>query len=194
MKAVVTRNIVNIEPKGIDAFSVSNYNNYVFLSNRDTPLPIEADDRRFYVIEISNKYVENVSYFQTLFDSCTDKAAEVMFLWLANRDISKFNPRVRPYSRPKTDMKLDNLPYVHKMVIELVKGEFVNEIWNGHIAEGFLTISSNEMFTVYQSWCGANNIQFNLTRDKFGKDLSKVKEMTKYRVGAWNSWMESDLS
>lgn len=183
LKAIITRTQVNIERKGIDVISVSDYNNYIFLTNRDTPLPIEADDRRFFAFDASEKHIGDTEYFAQLAASMTTEAGEAFFQYLVQRDISQWNPRVRPVTSAKIDMKLDNLERPHQMLMQILRGEFISDIWNGRIINGMLSISTQELFTIYPQWCGVQNIPCTLTKDKFTKDINRLRPSTQYTVG-----------
>ena len=61
LKMWVTDKDLRIEIKGKDAFQVTNYFNLLIFSNNETPLQIQATDRRYTVFETSNRKLIEVA-------------------------------------------------------------------------------------------------------------------------------------
>ena len=57
---------LEIEPKGIDAYTVKNIALRIFASNEDVALPIDINDRRFLVLDVSAAHAKDVAYFDAL--------------------------------------------------------------------------------------------------------------------------------
>jgi len=92
IKNIITRTSVTIEYKGIDPFPAIDYCNYSFTTNNIKPIAITQDDRRFQIMECSDKYKGNNDYFTKLFASINDdKTIYSFYKFLMKRDISKFN-------------------------------------------------------------------------------------------------------
>jgi|CoawatStandDraft_6_1074263.scaffolds.fasta_scaffold08157_3 hypothetical protein len=106
IKNIITRTSVNIEYKGIDPFPSIDYCNYAFTTNNIKPISITKDDRRFQILECSDKYKGNNDYFTKLFASINDdKTIYSFYKFLMERDISKFNPeRDRVITEATTDL------------------------------------------------------------------------------------------
>ena len=106
IKNIITRTSVNIEYKNIDPFPSIDYCNYAFTTNNIKPISITKDDRRFQILECSDKYKGNNDYFTKLFASINDdKTIYSFYKFLMKRDISKFNPeRDRVITEATTDL------------------------------------------------------------------------------------------
>jgi len=70
LKMWVTDNDLRIEMKGVDAFNVKNYFNMLLFSNNNTPLQIQAKDRRYTVFNTKNRKLidvakEDFGYYST---------------------------------------------------------------------------------------------------------------------------------
>lgn len=106
IKNIITRTSVTIEYKGIDPFPAIDYCNYAFTTNNIKPIAITQDDRRFQIMECSDKYKGNNEYFTKLFASINDdKTIYSFYKFLMKRDISKFNPeRDRVITEATTDL------------------------------------------------------------------------------------------
>lgn len=72
LKMWVTDSDLRIEMKGIDAFNVKNYFNILIFSNHDTPLQIQAKDRRYTVFGTKNRKLINVAKEDFGYNSTAD--------------------------------------------------------------------------------------------------------------------------
>ncbi len=55
LKNLITKKEMIAEKKGIDAYKVADYSNYIFTSNNQNAFYIEPTDRRFILLELQNK-------------------------------------------------------------------------------------------------------------------------------------------
>ncbi len=124
IKDIVTRTEVTIEHKGIDPFEVQDYCNYCFTTNNIKPVAITSDDRRFQVIECSDKYKGDTEYFKKLYNYLNDKPTIYTFYkYLLKRDISDFNPEAdRVITDATTDLHTLNQEPV-EMFLDYIHGE-----------------------------------------------------------------------
>lgn len=95
LKQLITEQYLIIERKGRDPIMSRNYVHLVMATNNEWAVPMGFDDRRFGVIEVPDRYVDNVEYFAQLHDEIEHGGVEALYWELLNRDIRK--PRV-----PKT--------------------------------------------------------------------------------------------
>ena len=58
---------LTIEPKFIDAYQVENCAHYMFLSNKDVPVPIVHGDRRYDTSEVPDKYKGKEEYWKAVY-------------------------------------------------------------------------------------------------------------------------------
>ena len=92
IKNIITRTSVTIEYKGIDPFPAIDYCNYSFTTNNIKPIAVTQDDRRFQIMECSDKYKGNNEYFTKLFASINDdKTIYSFYKFLMDRPITTFN-------------------------------------------------------------------------------------------------------
>lgn len=57
IKSIITDPTFTVEPKGVNAYPVTNHVRLIMTSNDDRAAPIERDDRRFTVIDVGNRKV-----------------------------------------------------------------------------------------------------------------------------------------
>ena len=104
LKAVITERKVNIEAKGVDARLRENVVNLILVSNHFGPIKITANDRRYLILETSNKRCKDFQYFKALTAGFTRDFYNNLFTFFMNRDISKFNPRHIPDTKERQDL------------------------------------------------------------------------------------------
>jgi len=112
LKSIITQTELAVEKKGHDIYTVSDYNNYIFLTNNDWPIKVEASDRRFLLLGLDNGHANDNSYFKPLVAQLNDEAAE-HFHWLAQRDLTEWNSKDIPMTDLKKQLKVNSLaaPY-----------------------------------------------------------------------------------
>jgi len=96
LKHMVTDPITSIEGKGRDIISMNNYKRLIAASNEDWIIPRGMDDRRFIVVDVSDKYKENYEYFGPIKQELEDGGYEALMHELMTADISHYNPRDVP--------------------------------------------------------------------------------------------------
>lgn len=118
-KSMITQKNLNLEEKGMEHVKINDYNNYIILTNNDIPVNIDISDRRFFVSNVSNKYVGNYDYFdklQDLFDN--EEAIKHFYHYLINYKIPNFKPqRDIPVTERKLDIKYESLKTPIKFMV-----------------------------------------------------------------------------
>ena len=132
LKSLITDTTQKIEKKGIDAIHISNYNNFVFLSNNHNVVNVEMYDRRYLCLAASSKYANNQDYFNTLSKNMLDEEiSKIFFHYLMNRDLSNFKFRDIPLTQYKKELIYNSIPAVMKWFNDYVK-ECINDRCDDH--------------------------------------------------------------
>lgn len=121
LKSMITDNTIRIEPKGLEAYEVSDFSRYVFLSNNEWAVKVEASDRRYVCIECSNEKVSNFDYFEDLSNAMDFEGASSFFNHLANMNLTGFNIRKIPTSKLKKEIKLMSVTKIVLYIIDRVE-------------------------------------------------------------------------
>jgi len=175
IKNIITRTSVTIEYKGIDPFPSIDYCNYAFTTNNIKPIAITKDDRRFQVLECSDKYKGDVKYFTKLFNSINDdKTIYNFYKFLMNRDITKFNTeRDRVITEATTDLHELNKDPV-EMFLEYIHSEEYEK-------DGYRIKTSNlyDDFKKYMYQIGYKNV---CNMPTFGKILKNYANKFQYSI------------
>ena len=175
IKNIITRTSVNIEYKGIDPFPSIDYCNYAFTTNNIKPIAITKDDRRFQVLECSDKYKGNVKYFTKLFASINDdKTIYNFYKFLMNRDISKFNAeRDRVVTEAATDLHELNKDPV-EMFLEYIHTEEYEK-------DGY-KIKTTDLYNDFKKYMYDIGYKNVCNMPTFGKILKNYTNKFKYSI------------
>jgi hypothetical protein len=102
LKALVSEPTMMIENKGLDSRQVRNWINFIFASNEESVLPLDPDNRRYMILNVSDKYAPNTArkngtekeagdYWKALRHECDQQATKKAFLgYLMAMDLSNF--------------------------------------------------------------------------------------------------------
>lgn len=125
LKSIITRTVQTIEGKGLDERpNCPDYNDYIMFSNNDYIVRAEASDRRNVCLEASNIRVGDHDYWNAIYQDMNDDVGIHMFHYLAQRDISQYNPRKIPMTDWKRELKEKSLDPIVKSIILLIKSRF----------------------------------------------------------------------
>ncbi len=136
IKGLITEKRRTIEQKGIDAFQIDDYSNYILASNDIRATSVESGDRRHFILEPATifggtqnseeqkQYFINISGDPTGQGTATHKA-EAFAKFLYSRDISKVNLRNIPHTKEKSEqIKLNWSPVPKWWYNVLLDGRF----------------------------------------------------------------------
>lgn len=164
IKDLTTRVLMPVERKGVDAYMAEDRNSNILTSNDDWIMKLGSSDRRNLCIEASSKHVDDTNYWSQLIAVSTLDAGKHLFHYLAQVDISKFNPRVVPmteWKRLLLDLSMD--PYFKTLVdlnqqgVDRIFSKDLMALYNRHAAtkysKGFTNVQSfNCSWMKYTNW------------------------------------------
>ena len=189
LKAMVTEKFCVIEGKGKDQIAMRNFKHLILSSNEDWPVHLDRDDRRFFVLKISNKYKQDQNYFKKLHKELKTDGLQALLYDLLNEDISEFNPNVIPQSLEAFEIKMQSAPSTEKYIYEVLKiGSF--DIGKGGQSEHWRTnrdkysILTDTVFVDYKDWCEHQGIRPEI-ETALGRAIKKlIKSLDKSRSRA----------
>jgi hypothetical protein len=143
-KNCITDEFASIQLKGRDTFANEiNYNHYVVSSNNSVPFDIHRDERRFFAVRASNKYVRDNSYFNTLGESLKSPGTVRAFYdLLMTRDIS-----ARDWKNPPSTEALKEWKHSCESGVSVFLEHY--KTINPEVHE----IKSSELFASYTTFC-----------------------------------------
>lgn len=79
LKGMISEPRLSMERKGIDPIQVPNFCRFIFASNHETVIKAGNRERRYLVLELSNKYAQNTGYFNYLWSWINDNGAGYLY-------------------------------------------------------------------------------------------------------------------
>ncbi|GAC15488.1 primase-helicase family protein [Aliiglaciecola lipolytica] len=167
LKALISEKSVYLERKGFDAVEFPNYLRFIFASNHDHVLLAGIKERRYLVLEPSDKFAQDKAYFNRYFEWLDNDGAAHLLHYLQNMDISDFDPRRAPITKALQDEILANLsPQQEYLIYELsLEKPF-----------GACRVSPNDVFVRFDDFLKEKQIRFSMPqiRSIIGKLFSKL--------------------
>lgn len=96
LKTLVTEEMITIEAKGVDATASPNFVHLIMASNEEWVVPAGNHERRFFVLDVTTKHRQDVTYFKAIQDELSAGGYENLLHYLRAYDVSGFNVRALP--------------------------------------------------------------------------------------------------
>jgi len=97
LKSIISEDQVPIERKGFQTEMQRNCLHVIMASNEDWVVPANADDRRFFVLDVSDRRACDVNYFGRIDKQLEDEGGyEALLHYLMNVDLALFDARTVP--------------------------------------------------------------------------------------------------
>ena len=173
LKAIVTDEHKVIEGKGKDSITVPNFTHLILSSNEDWPVHIDRDDRRFFVLKVSDKHKEDKVYFKAIDDELKNGGLEALLFELLQEDISNFEHREFPQTDEAFGIKLMSADSCEKYIFESLKAGCFDlgnttpsEPWNKEKIR-------SSIYEDYKLWCDKEG-ESKLAHQFLGRALTKL--------------------
>ena len=174
LKSMLTGGSLVINPKGVNQYSIKNVLSWFLISNNEDCLKIEASDRRYFCLKVSEKYVGNKQYFKELAATFNQETGDSFFTYIMDRgDERDVNIRIPPMNAFKK---------------HLISGSwstslrYLFEIKDDELDEDETLITPSNLFANYKHWCSENN-QKTKSSTKFYMDIRDNIEKTRRSAG-----------
>lgn len=110
--SLITAPFMSYEGKGKDAITLNDYKRIVMTTNKAVPVNIPDSDRRFVLIRCSEDHVGDIAYWnKTYAELEKPETLEAYYDFLASRDISNFQIRLKPNTDFYKEVKQTLRPY-----------------------------------------------------------------------------------
>ncbi|MGB9507177.1 MAG: DUF5906 domain-containing protein [Candidatus Acidiferrum sp.] len=97
LKGLITDPQMPIEAKFVDLQADVNLSHVILLSNLTWVIPTDEDERRFFMVDVSDSKIGDFKYFQAIRDELDHGGKGALLYHLKHVDISQFNPRLVPH-------------------------------------------------------------------------------------------------
>jgi Family of unknown function (DUF5906) len=105
LKAIITEEMVIIEPKGLDPYPVRNTIHLLMSSNSSWVVPAGAEARRYFVLDVADHHMQDGDYFSAITRQMDNDGRPALLDLLLNRDLSDFDVRKVPQTEALADQK-----------------------------------------------------------------------------------------
>jgi hypothetical protein len=180
LKALTTEDTFQLTRKHQDTIAVKNRLRLAVASNNDWIVPVGTKGRRYFVLDVSNRYAEAKSpehkaYWEPLQAQFGDRASdEGRGAWLhdlLNMDLRGFNVRAVPDSAAKTEQKVLSLNGTKLWLYEALKeGAIDDEGWQ----ENGLTVSKDSAYERYKEFSKQRHEWKPEIKDQWSKKIHAV--------------------
>jgi len=118
LKSMVTEDVINIEQKYRDVQTVKNHINLIIASNNSWIVPAGRDERRFFVVDMSEEQKQNKLYFGEIERQMNNGGREAMMYDLMHLNYSHVDLRTIPITEAQFEQKYSSMSTVEKFWYE----------------------------------------------------------------------------
>ena len=171
LKALITEPTLMIEPKGVDAFAMPNRLKIVMSSNNEWVVPASSDERRYFVLDVSDIRKGDYAYFEKLKAAIDGEELSAFLNKLLNLDLTHFNHRNPPHTAGLNQQKLIGADSLQKFWMDcLTAGTIVNmgmDDWP-------TSVPRDELHEAYVEHAHMHGDRRPLTSEQFGARLRQL--------------------
>ena len=114
LKYLITSPSVMIEPKGMNAFPIRSVLRLFISSNERWVVPATEDERRYFVVDVSDKHRRDHAYFDALRKEMEGDGPAALLSYLQNYDLAGFQVRDVPDTEALAEQKVEGLKNVER--------------------------------------------------------------------------------
>ena len=143
LKALVTADSLDINPKGVKAYSVPNVARIMMTTNEPDPVKLEESDRRFVIIRPSDRlHARGLTWWMSIQDQLTSQAfLHTVGRYLETVDLAGWNPRVMPMTETKAEL----------MELSKPPEQLFLEDYISHVTEA-TDLNPADLYREYKDW------------------------------------------
>jgi hypothetical protein len=175
LKALVTSRTKIQELKGVDQEVVANFKVLIMASNSEWVVPAGLKERRFVVLDVSDRRRENHRYFERIKEQLDSGGYEALLHLLLNVDLEGFEVRKIPQTAGLQDQKvLSMAPLMSWWHEKLERGSFSTESpgWDRRILAA-------ELFDDFMEWAGRSGSRRRATEMEVARFLRRAAPSTR---------------
>jgi phage/plasmid-associated DNA primase len=171
LKALITERSLMIEPKGIDPFMMPNRLKIMIASNEDWVIPASADERRYFVLDVSDSRRGDRMYFTELAQAIEGQELQALLHHLLTLDLMSFDFRNPPHTEGLNKQKL-------------ASGDSFAKFWYDCLCNGVIMRSGEEewperiqvdlLYAAYLDYAKDHGDRYPLTSIKMAERLGKL--------------------
>lgn len=176
LKALITEKVLTIEAKHVNAIQAANMLHIIMASNSDWVVPAALDERRFFVLDVSDEHKQDKAYFSAISRELENGGYSAMLHELMNFDITDFNVRDVPDTKALQDQKKQSLDSKYAWWREVLMRGYVFRSRLGlenYFNDWHEFVTTELLFDSYRDF--AKGDRHPMSREQLGKFLHLLK-------------------
>ena len=182
LKGLVTEDTVPIHRKFLKMVEEPSALHIIIASNNDWPIPIDLDDRRFTVLDVSEARRQDNVYFESLVEELRDGGLTGLLHELLDYKVDESALRRPLHTRAKQEIAALTLTPIHHWWLEKLKTGCIDELSGG--VDWPKSISKAALHTDYSEFLDRHhqrNRDRRATETELGQFLLKYTPLTHQR-------------
>ncbi len=181
LKGLITEPYLDIEAKFRDLIEAVNRLHIMMASNEDWVIPAGMDERRFFVLDVSDEFANDHKYFAPIISEMKEEGGDAAMLYdLLRLDVSNFNPADIPQTEGLQEQKKLTMGLEWKWYEDVLTRGYVLESQCGceetlHI--WYPSVTMDALYASYEAFVAKQRRAYSrlLSREAFGKFLHSNK-------------------
>jgi energy-coupling factor transporter ATP-binding protein EcfA2 len=175
IKGLITDSILAINTKGLPQYQINSYHRIMMSTNKEDPYKTKKDDRRTWIIRVSDELIGNKEYFNKFHDMLKrDNAIATLYDYFYNIDgVDNFNNVPKP------------LTEYQKTLVE-INTDIIHDFWKDFSQEHYYRQDKifeqrcSDVYEIYRDFCKKRGCDFILSNKEFwGKTKThRIKGIT----------------
>jgi len=169
LKAMITEPFLIIEGKGENAFKISNHLHFMFATNNEWCVPAGPQERRFFVIDVGEKRMQDHEYFAAIQHELDHGGREALLHYLLHYDLTGVNLRKFPQTAALMEQKVHSMTPIQKF-------------WYSKLLAGSLSLKSDwetevptkGLYMDFIRFAGDLGVRHKPSDAEFGTQLKKL--------------------
>lgn len=195
-KARTTEETILIEHKGQTPRTAINHMAIMILSNSLAAAPVEANDRRSTVIDVSDAHRQDTTFFGALWHEWDHGGREAFIEFLTTRDLSRFNPKSPFATDAKAAMAAATADPVTAWWLDVLASGNLPSLpnSNGSVPDWStetVTVPTSELNSAFDLWARDKRIAHRTSPAEVQRTLNElcpVRRKCRPRVGGRQEW------
>jgi hypothetical protein len=177
LKALITEKVLTIEAKHMNAIQCPNMLHIIMASNSDWVVPATLDERRFFVLDVSDAHKQEKPYFAAIKNELESGGYEAMLYDLQNYDLSGFEVRDVPETKALQDQKKQSLENKYAWWREVLARGYVYRSKIGleeYFGAWHEFVATDLLFDSYKDFAREAGERHPMNREMLGKFLREL--------------------
>jgi len=181
LKSMITEPTITIEMKGKDTYQTKNNLHMIFATNSEWAAPAGPKERRFFVIAVSDKHIQDHEYFGAICEQMDNGGREALLHYLMNYDVSGINLRQFPQTAALREAKMLTASPAQKFWHHALETGYLHPSKADGWGDG--VIQTEHLYESYQKFVQDVGIRHKATETELGMQLKNMLPKDGFKKG-----------